>query len=75
MAFYLLYVKGYLPYNFIREFKSFKEASEVTKSSGGNICNCCQGKRNKAAGHIWRYKTEHAYDEMVKFRPWEFYSG
>lgn len=43
----------------IQEFDSIAEAVRFLKkprSAAGNICCCCQGKRNKAYGYIWKYK-------------------
>lgn len=41
--------------NFIKQWNSMKEAQETLKISRGNICLCCQGKRNKTGGYKWRY--------------------
>lgn len=40
----------------IREFKSIKEASEITKICSSNISECCRGKRRTAGDFIWKYK-------------------
>lgn len=45
--------------NFIKEWPSIAEASRFLKTSNQNIVKVCQGKRNKCAGYIWRYKTQH----------------
>lgn len=41
---------------FIREWDSVTTASKELNISKGNITLCCQGKRNKCSGYIWRYK-------------------
>lgn len=45
----------------IQEFDSIAEAVRFLnkpRSAASNICYCCQGKRNKAYGYIWRYKED-----------------
>lgn len=40
---------------FVKEYKSMKEAGRQTGIRDGNICKCCKGMVNKAGGYIWRY--------------------
>ena len=40
---------------FIREWPSINEASKQLKINRGNICQCCNGKRNYAGGYVWEY--------------------
>jgi hypothetical protein len=45
----------------IQEFDSIADAVrflDKPRSAASNICYCCQGKRNKAYGYIWRYKED-----------------
>lgn len=45
--------------NFIKEWKSIKFAAESLNLCGGNISNCCNGKRFKqVGGFVWRHKSE-----------------
>jgi hypothetical protein len=37
------------------DFPSIKEAAQKVGISQGLIVMCCQGKRNQAAGRVWRY--------------------
>lgn len=39
--------------NWVRDFKSIKEAEELLNIS--NICTCCSGGSKSAGGFIWRY--------------------
>lgn len=49
-------VKQYtLKDKFIREWNSIKEAVKETNINGGNIVNCCKGKRKTAGNFIWKY--------------------
>jgi len=43
--------------NFIKEFKSQKEASRLTKTMQSNISNCLNNKRKQAGGFVWKYKN------------------
>lgn len=58
--------------NFINEYKSVKNAKEVTKCS--HLDACCRGKRNSAGGFIWRYKDDKYFTRKKykarKDRPW-----
>lgn len=40
----------------LQEFKSLKEASEITKIAKSTICNVCNGKGKTAGGFKWKYK-------------------
>lgn len=42
--------------NFIKEWKSIMECGR-NGFSDGNISSCCQGKRKKHKGFIWKYKN------------------
>lgn len=44
--------------NFIREFKSIKEAN-LYFGKRGNISAVCQGKRETAFGYKWKYKESY----------------
>ena len=46
-------------WEFIKEWPSIREASKQLKINFGNICSCCNGKRNYAGGYIWKY-PEHS---------------
>jgi hypothetical protein len=41
--------------NWLRDFDSIKEASELNNINDGNIGSCCLGKSKSAGGFIWRY--------------------
>lgn len=41
---------------FVKEWSSGKEISEVLGFSKGIISMCCNGKRKQAYGYIWRFK-------------------
>lgn len=43
--------------NFIKEWESIREACRKLNISGNHISSCCLGKRNKANGFKWKYKT------------------
>lgn len=43
--------------NFISEYRSIIDAHRKTKTSLGDICKCCKGKRKSAGGYIWKYKN------------------
>ena len=43
-------------YNFIREFKDSKEASEKTGIKRAYITDVCSGQQNSTHGYIFRYK-------------------
>ena len=53
--------------NFIREFESLTQASNVVKNSPnhrGDIANCCRGKYKYAYGYYWSYeKKDNFFDE------------
>ena len=57
------YAKKVLQYdlddNFVAEYNSLKEASKKTGIGKGDICNCCNGKRNTAKGFKWKYDEEY----------------
>lgn len=40
---------------FICNYYGFYEAKRLTGVSVGNICSCCNGKRNTAGNFIWKY--------------------
>ena len=42
----------------IVEFPPLSEATRQTGISHGNICECCNGKRKSAGGHIWFYADD-----------------
>lgn len=39
-------------------FKSIYKAARSLKTSQGNICMCCQGKRPYAGGYYWEYAND-----------------
>lgn len=41
---------------FIKNWTSAKEASMELKINNGNICCCCNGKRETSGGFIWKHK-------------------
>lgn len=43
--------------NYLKEYKTIKEASEINKISKSNICANCNGIRKQAGGYVWRYKN------------------
>lgn len=43
--------------NYIQEFKSIKQASELLKINESGICNCCKNKQKTAKGFIFKYKN------------------
>lgn len=43
--------------NFIKEFKSVKEAAEFTKTHNSKIVQVCKGQRKSSNGFKWRYKN------------------
>lgn len=45
--------------NFIQEFYSSRDASQITGISSGNIRSCCIGDRKQAGGRIWKWKEKH----------------
>lgn len=57
------YAKKVLQYdlddNFIAEYNSLKEASKKTGIGKGDICKCCNGKRDTAKGFKWKYDEEY----------------
>lgn len=44
--------------NFIRHYKSIKEASTIYKINNSNISQCCMNKRKTAGGYKWEYSKE-----------------
>ena len=42
--------------NFIKEYKTITEASNITNVHLGNIGSCCSGKVKTAGGFIWSFK-------------------
>lgn len=42
---------------FVDVFQSIGDAFRATGVQKGDICNCCQGKRQSAGGYLWVYKT------------------
>jgi hypothetical protein len=44
--------------NFIREWESAKQASRELKINRTDIGCCCNRKKNKALGYIWRFKHD-----------------
>lgn len=57
-----LKTKGITQYNIynkkVAEFKSLKEAEEITGISSNSISHCLRKKQKTASGFIWRYKNE-----------------
>lgn len=45
--------------NFIKEWHSTKEVSQVLGISSGGICSCLKGKRNTCGGFKWQYSSEY----------------
>lgn len=43
-------------YEYINEYKSVKEASELTKTLGSEIIKVCKNKAKSANGFYWLYK-------------------
>lgn len=41
--------------NFIKEYGNARIASAETNINFSNISSCCNGKRNKAGGYIWKF--------------------
>ena len=41
--------------NYIKTFKSAKEAAQEVSSSPSNITKCCKGKKGSCHNHKWRY--------------------
>ena len=48
-------VANYMFERLVLTFYSIREAARFYKTSAGNICLCCQGKRPFAKGYTWRY--------------------
>jgi group I intron endonuclease len=44
--------------NWVKDFKSIKEASELNNINDDGIGSCCLGKSKSAGGYIWRYKGD-----------------
>jgi len=42
--------------NFIKEYKSVKEAAEMNNINRGNIANCCRNRYKTAGKYIWKYE-------------------
>jgi len=42
--------------NFIKEWKSIKDATQSIGASTGNISKCCNGKQKTCEGFVWRYE-------------------
>lgn len=58
--------------NFIKEWNSIKEAEEYigkTKAQA-NIVACCQGKKHRAYGYIWRYSDDENTAEIKALTPY-----
>lgn len=49
--------------NFIKTYKTIKEASESSGIFASSIGACCKGKRNSAGGFIWKYWNEALQDD------------
>lgn len=45
-----------LDMNFVAEYDSLEEASQVTHTPKSLICRCCRGERTHTKGFIWKYK-------------------
>ena len=50
--------------NFIKEWKSNKEASEELNIGAGDISSCCTNNQKTAGGFIWRYKKGKIKDKI-----------
>jgi hypothetical protein len=44
--------------NFIAEYRSMGEASNITGTPSSAICEVCKGNRRSAHGYIWLYKEQ-----------------
>lgn len=42
--------------NYIKEYKSMREASIICGLQHGHICSCCRGERKQTGGFTWKYK-------------------
>ena len=45
-------------YLILNVFDSLQQIQKSLGFSSGNICECCNGRRNSAYGYIWRYADE-----------------
>ena len=52
--------------NFIKEWKSARQAFKDLNISYKNICTVCQGKRRSAGGFAWKYKHDIIHNEEVR---------
>lgn len=44
--------------NFIKSWKTAKDAAQSMKIPASSICECCKGTRNQTHNYIWRYNKE-----------------
>lgn len=58
--------------NFIREWNSIKEAEEYLNKprAQANIVACCQGKKHRAYGYVWRYSDDENNLEIQPLTPY-----
>lgn len=42
--------------NEIARYKSIQEASRITHSNAGHLCECCTGRRKTCNGYTWKYE-------------------
>jgi hypothetical protein len=50
--------------NFIKEYESIKEASDIFKINPSNIVSCCKGNKYKSVGgYIWKYANAYTIEK------------
>jgi len=52
--------------NFIKEYKTMRQAGKETGTYKENISNCCRKIKNTAGGYKWIYKEDYEYYELNK---------
>ena len=48
---------------FVKEWKSAREATQTLNIYQGGICKVCKGKLKSAGGFIWKYKNNNNNNE------------
>ena len=46
--------------NYVKEYRSVRQAERETGFKNSHICDCCNGKQKQAYGFIWKYKEKAA---------------
>lgn len=54
--------------DYIKSFKTTREAERITRVDHNSINKCCNGKMNIAGGYVWSYKYDNDFSNLLTDR-------